>query len=350
MAEPRGAPITCAPFAQADIPAAVVAAAAAAARLRARAPALPARWSEPAAHVPVLEDLAVAGSGWVARRDGAVLGHHVAWGVGTGRDARTFAPEPGLALAPGLPPRVARRVVEELVTVAGRSWVERGFRTHIAAIPLGDAALRDALTWLGYGILVVDAVRGLDDPLLPALPAAPRPGVRVRRAGRDDLPDVLDLDRGLRRHLVDAPTFLVLPRPQDPVAIAAALADPGIATLLGEIDGTPVALLRVGPSADDVAMLVRDPGTASIDAAFTRREHRGTGVAAALLAAAEEWARERGHVRLAVDFESANVLAARFWTHWFTPVVASYGRRLHPAAGSPEASVDREDLTGTATR
>ena len=237
--------------------------------------------------------------------------------------------------------------LEDLVAHAGRTWVGRGARTHAVSVPIDEALIRDTLAWLGYGIVVIDALRGLDDPALPAARASAPPGVRVRRAGPDDLPAVLPLDRGLRRHLLDAPTFLVLQRPQDPDALAARLADPDVATFVAEVDGVAVAVLRVGPPADDVAFLVRDPDTASINLAFTRAEHRGGGVAAALLGAAEAWARERGAVRLGVDFESANVLAARFWTHWFTPVVASYLRRLHPAAGSPAASPDPEDLAGT---
>ena len=122
---------------------------------------------------------------------------------------------------------------------------------------------------------------------------------------------------------IDAPTFLVIPRRQDPTRIAARLADPATATFLAEEDGAAIAWLRVGPTGDDVALLVRAEATASIDAAFTVPEHRGDGVAAALLGAAARWARERGAVRLGVDFESANVLAARFWTRWFTAVTAT---------------------------
>jgi GNAT superfamily N-acetyltransferase len=94
---------------------------------------------------------------------------------------------------------------------------------------------------------------------------------------------------------------------------------------------------------------VRDAGTASIDGAFTREDQRGGGVGAALLGAAARWARDRDAVRLGADFESANLLAVRFWTRWFTPVVVAYLRRLHPATGTPDASPDPEDLPGTVT-
>jgi GNAT superfamily N-acetyltransferase len=300
-----------------------------------RVPTIPGRWLEPETQAAVLQRLAAEGSGCVARLGAAYAGHLVAWTWGTGPAARSFAPEAGFAVAPGLPPRVARRVVEELVTAAGRRWTSVGTRTHLVAVPADEATVGDALLWLGYGMLVVDAVRELDDALLAALPESP-PGTRIRRAGPEDLDAVLALDRGLRRHLVDAPTFLVLRAGQDPGRIAARLADPGTAT-------------RVGPPGDDIALLVRDDHTASIDAAYTVPGRRGDGVAAALLGAAARWAHERGAVRLGVDFESANVLGARFWTRWFTPTVVSYCRRLDPAAASVATSPDPEDLPGTAT-
>ncbi len=343
-----GRPV-CVALAPEHVPDAATAAAAAAARLRTRVPAVPAAWLDPAPHRRVLEQLLADGGGAVVLLDGAYAGHLAAWTWGHWAAARAFAPEAGLAVAPGLPPRTARRVVEELVAWTGRGWAGDGVRTHLLAVPFDEATTRDALLWLGYGMLVVDALRPLDDAALAALPVAPPAGARVRRAGPDDLPAILALDRGLRRHLLDAPTFLVIPRRQDPARIAARLADPATATFVAEESGAAVAWLRVGPTGDDVALLVRDEATASIDAAFTVPEHRGDGVAGALLGAAARWARERGAVRLGVDFESANVLAARFWTRWFTPVTATYGRRLDPAAASPAASVDPEDLPGTGT-
>ena len=93
----------------------------------------------------------------------------------------------------------------------------------------------------------------------------------------------------------------------------------------------PVAFLRIGPSADDVATIVRDPGTASITGAYTVPAHRGTGVASALLDAAVEWAREAGYVRCGVDHEAANGEASRFWARHATPVALSLARRLPPA-------------------
>jgi hypothetical protein len=47
-----------------------------------------------------------------------------------------------------------------------------------------------------------------------------------------------------------------------------------------------------------------------------------------MLDGALAWARESGYVRCAVDFESANLLASRFWPKHFETVGITVGRRL----------------------
>jgi len=51
-------------------------------------------------------------------------------------------------------------------------------------------------------------------------------------------------------------------------------------------------------------------------------------VARLLLDAALAWARESEYVRCAVDFESADLLASRFWPRHFGVVGITVGRRL----------------------
>jgi GNAT superfamily N-acetyltransferase len=89
-----------------------------------------------------------------------------------------------------------------------------------------------------------------------------------------------------------------------------------------------VEIMLVGPASEDAARIVRDERTASISGAFVRPEHRRAGVADALLDAAVSWARDGGYERLAVDFETASLLATRFWTRHFRPVTYSLCRRL----------------------
>ena len=137
-----------------------------------------------------------------------------------------------------------------------------------------------------------------------------------------------ELDAGLRRHLEASPIFLRLgPRPRR--RSHAPARRPGHRRrFVAERDGRAVAFLRIGPCATDVATIVRDPGTASVTAAFTRvRSCAAAEVASQPAdAAAVDWAREAGYARWAVDHESANGEAARFWARHATPVAMSMSR------------------------
>jgi GNAT superfamily N-acetyltransferase len=182
----------------------------------------------------------------------------------------------------------------------------------------------EALVRLGFGETVIDLVRDLS----PVDDADPPPTISVRRADAADAAAIAELDDGLRRHLAASPIFLRM-GPARPLELQRrALADPAQATFLAEADGQPIATLRIGPSATDVATVVRDPDTASITAAFTVAERRGDGIATVLLAAAVAWARDGGYARVAVDHDSANGEASRFWARHFTPVAVSLTRRL----------------------
>lgn len=334
-----GAPIVYEPFAERHVARAAEIAALRIGRLRRVAPALPARWAASTTWSSVLSSIAQHGVGRAAVRGGRVVGILAGSPVAAGLP-RVYCPEGAAGAAPDLGARDARRIIEGLAEAAERDWVAAGLRSHYVSVTADDAALRETLAWLGFGIAVVDALVAIDALPVAASPVAvAAPGFAIRQAGPADLDVVLELEAGLRRHLVDSPTYLVIGRPVEPAEWSASLADDASATLLAEDGaGAAVAFLRIGPPADDVAQVVRDATIVAISRAFTVPDRRGTGIAAALLAAAAGWARERGAARVSVDFESANILATRFWTAHFTPVVLTHNRQLHPLAGTPEAA------------
>jgi GNAT superfamily N-acetyltransferase len=78
-----------------------------------------------------------------------------------------------------------------------------------------------------------------------------------------------------------------------------------------------------------------------VDLRASAPEARGSGVGRALLSVIVAWARSAGFERMAVDFETPNLLARRFWLRSFTPVCLSFERHLDDRLADPAPESDR---------
>ncbi len=318
--------MTLVPFAPEHILPAAALAASGIGRQRERVPAIPVAWADPAHVARALVGMVDRGTGLAALDDGELVGFHLALTL-DGRGGRfTYTPD----VAHGAPADPAARLRSRLYAELARGWIRDACPEHVVSVLADDEVALAAYARLGFGHHVVDLVADLRP-----IEAGPLPdGVTIRRANPADAAALMDLDAALRRHLEATPVFLRLPA-QAPLEIhRRRLEDVAIATFLAERDGAAVAFLRIGPCATDVAMIVRDPGTASVTGAFTRPELRGLEVSSQLLAVAVDWARDQGYARWAVDHESANLEASRFWARHATPVVVSLSRRLAPGTVS----------------
>ena len=285
---------------------------------REHAPLLPERWTVAASISDLLAPLVDESPALVAFAGGELVGYMAAKCFEWSQGRWAFSPEWANA-AVGTD---AARIRQDLYAALAEQWVADDRRSHFVSLLPDDAAGREALGWLGFGVTNVDGLRDV----APLGPMTLR-GVNVVRAGPADLDAVAALQEGLRTHLATTPLFMSFPA-TDRDALAAQLADPTIAVLLATDDRGPVAFIRVGPHSTDASTIIRDEGTASITGAFTRADRRGQGMARVLLDAVLAWARESEYVRCAVDFESANLLASRFWPQHFQVVGITLGRRL----------------------
>jgi GNAT superfamily N-acetyltransferase len=312
-----GAPFEIVPLGPQHVAAAAALAAEHVAALRARLPLLPERWTQADAYLDRLGELIGAGPAAAALLDGQLVGYLGGFGwerVGT---RNVFSPE----WANVCVGESAGEVRQELYAEVAREWLADDRPVHyIGLLPSDGEAIR-ALGWLGFGHSNADGLRSLD-------PVAAGDDIAVVAASPADAADVLELEMGLRAHLAATPLFFVHGEAPSIGDVAEQLRDEQRVTLLARDERGPLAYLRIGPSSDDAATIIRDPGTASITRAFTRADRRGSGVATTLLNAALAWARERGHVRCAVDYETANLLASRFWARYFEPVGVTVRRRI----------------------
>lgn len=278
------------------------------AALRAQGPPLPARYEKADVVLDLLHNLSGDVPGVAALRDGQLVGFLAGMVLPELQGRRAaYSPE----WANGARLGQSRRIYEAMYAHLAACWAEDGCGTHAVTSLAHDPEAITGWHWLGFGLLAVDAVRELS-PLDGA-----EQGVDIRRAGVDDLALVLPLIEALRRHVASAPVFWASDPRHD---YRGWLESPQNALWLAVADGQAVGGMGVTPANPQACTIIRDPGTCSIVNAYVREEARGQGIATALLDRALRWAHEQGYERCAVDFESANVLAARFWLRWFEPV------------------------------
>ncbi|MHC5033184.1 MAG: GNAT family N-acetyltransferase [Planctomycetota bacterium] len=287
--------------------------------LRDQDPLLPLRYGEVSNLLPLLRDIVTAsGPGVAAARDGRLVGFLKAWLMPAFRGKRSvYSPE--WANAADLDD--SRHIYEEMYRHLSAAWVADGHVAHYISVFANDIHAVEAWHWLGFGMAAVDALRGLQ----PVEAAGATPD--IRRAGIQDTEKITQMEDALRRYSRAAPDFFIA-EAFGKKDCEAWIADPDRVIWLACVDSEPVAFLRMGPAADDVCTIIRDAKTASIHRAFTRETVRGQGIATALLDRGIAWARSRGYVRCAVDFESMNLLATRFWLRHFRPVCFSLFRHI----------------------
>lgn len=288
--------------------------AAAAAEARRCHPPAPAGLDDPARAAGLLIGPAASGLGAAALRGGRLIGFLAPLTFDLWGGPGAYVPEWGQAGDPAL--------VGGLYALAAARWAQVGRTVHAVTLwahrPEVEAAWHD----VGFGRAVIDAVRDLEAP------ARRGRGVKVRRADRADAGRLAALERALWAHLAAAPAFRVHPPPGGRVEAARRLTDPAQPVWLAEVGGVPAGFLSLQPG-DEAPAALRSPDLVRCDGAFVLPERRERGVATALLAAALGWAAAAGFAGCTLDYESANLEAARFWpAAGFSPVLHSVARRV----------------------
>jgi len=222
-------------------------------------------------------------------------------------------------------------VVRELYAAIAGRWVEAGWTNQHVLVPAGGAGLVEAWFSLDFGQQHLHAIR--EPP--PRAGVIPRAEMIVRRARRDDIPIVAELELVLPRHLAGSPVFSRLPIQslEDVTAeLAAEFDNPDYTTFVAEHEGRvigdaiacslEVSRSYVGPN--------RPRDTAFLGYAAVLPEARGRGAGRLLGEAVLEWARDEGYSRVMTDWRSTNLEADRAWRGLgFRPAF----RRLHRLVG-----------------
>jgi GNAT superfamily N-acetyltransferase len=296
---------------------------------------LPPKYEQVGTLHPMLREFTRKAPGVAALRGGRLVGFLAGMVLPIFRGKRSvLSPE----WANGAELSESRRLYEEMYRELSARWVANGCFTHVTVLLGADRDGLDGWQWLGFGLIAVDAVRGLD------LVCAPDMDVSIRRGTVDDIEDASALGEALERHMASPPTYLAYDQRTRRQDYEDELRDRANALWLADEGGEAIASMGIGPASPEACTIIRDDKTASIVSAYTRVQARGRGIGSALLNQSLEWARSEGYERCAVDFEPMNIVAARFWMRHFEPVCYSLMRCVDERIAWAHQGRDRESF------
>jgi GNAT superfamily N-acetyltransferase len=280
-------------------------------RWRSAEPALPERFTDPAAMLPLLDEaLALPGALAVAALDardrlaGFMVGAprlEEIWG------RSTWVGLVGTALAADAEPELTR----DLYAAWSDPFVRRGIYAQYALVPDAFDAAMDAWVRMGFGKMQAHALRSSDPAGLPAGAG----GVRIARATPDDLDRILPLTRLIADALLEAPVYAIsLPerwsrfRPEWDDELRKPEGD----LWLASDAGTGEALALAGFYPAEPAPAVPEDAV-ELGIGMTAPAARGRGVMAALVGHGLSVAAERGARWCITDWRSATLSSSRAW-------------------------------------
>jgi GNAT superfamily N-acetyltransferase len=246
-------------------------------------------------------------SGAVAVRGGRVVGYL----LGAPKSADAWGPNVWVESA-GLAAEEAEDL-RDLYAAAAARWVDEGRTAHYVLVPAHDPAVVGAWFRLAFGHQHTHAVREV-----PTGPAPTPAHLVVRRAVREDVPDLARLDLELPLHQGLAPTFSAGELGSYEESLAdweEDFDDPDFATFVAEHDGRVVGSAVGCPleksSSNDGLARPANAGFLGFAAVFPA--DRGLGAGRALGEAVLDWSREQGHACAVTDWRATNLLSSRAW-------------------------------------
>jgi GNAT superfamily N-acetyltransferase len=291
---------------------------------RAAIPLLPDTLADPANAAKRISDMAGTCPVFAAVEGDRLLGYLGAWIIDNFRDTprrAAYAPEWAHGVSSELDPARQTSIYRALYRAASLAWFEAGCSAHAITILVVDANARETWFWNGFGLLIVDGVR----PLEPFDVSVPE-GYVIRKADLTETEDLADVESEHWTHYFRPPVLMTPNQADDSAAFTRFLREPGNSAWTAWKGKDLAAYIRFEGSSFGSADIVNGAGTIAITGAYTRKTHRGLGLAPAMISAAMADYHAQGYTRCAVDFESYNPEAAAFWPKYFTPVCYSLMR------------------------
>ncbi len=230
-------------------------------------------------------------------------------------------------------PAIAHAAVEEhkqevyasLYQHFSKEWVGRNIFNNMWTIHYNDIKLRSILFDLGFGSYLIDAFANAKKVLNFESTCS------IKRAGLVDMEDLYRLIEESREFYRSAPLFLKRePYSRDDLSN---FIKEGHIYLAVEENKT-VGFINVSISQNDnvIDLSVKNSGLIDEIGAYINPEYRCRQIGKALLNNVFDICDKNGIKYVHVDFETANLLANKFWRKYFDPVLLSMRRSVNKDA------------------
>ncbi|RPI86384.1 MAG: GNAT family N-acetyltransferase [Chloroflexi bacterium] len=214
-----------------------------------------------------------------------------------------------------------REILRGLYRYASGLWTQEGCQTHAVTILAYDETAAYAWFWNGFGLAVVDAIRGMDE-----IPLEKPTGFIIRKATENDIAELVLIEREHWHHYEKPPVLMFANTGRNSAEFSEFLSQEVNSIWIAASGSELTSYMVFESSSEGATPVVGSETTIAITGAFTKPEFRGKGAAPALLNASLQEYRQKGYTRCSVDFESFNPEAAGFWTKYFQPVCYSVMR------------------------
>ncbi len=319
------------PFTENMIPAASIILARRHKRNRVRLPELPARFEDAHGAAKAIEALLAKpnASGFAALCNGKLVAYLIGETTLQPWARCGYVYLPGCGLAEGETPEI----VQDLYALLGEEWNQKGCFNHYAYICAADMDMVEAWFNLGFGKERVDALLDLRTTEIPQIEYPT--DIEIRRVVKSDNDYLADLSDTIWRHQTRAPRWHptmpedITKQREGWAEIAETESDMAYLAFDGQEAVGSLAFYDEAEKADDMTL---PPHCRYMTASATRQSVRGRGIGTALTWHGLKQVREDGAEFCLTNWQSANLLAARFWPRFgYKPVAFRLARTINPA-------------------
>jgi len=216
-----------------------------------------------------------------------------------------------------------RQILEKLYQSLSKKLVTNGILNHAITYFAHDEDLKETVFELGFGLIVVDAFRGLNTFPSEVL------GINIILADSSHIDVVEALGEEARSYYLESPLFLT--RKKQPHDYYRRLFSEDAAIFLAFSRNEPVGIMQIRKNKELDPITLSDTNTGLIDqmGAYIKPTFRRQGIGRALLLKCVQWCRHNDITRIHVDFEFANLSGRPFWLKYFSAAMHSARRAIY---------------------